>query len=492
MKKLFILLFFLSGIILNGQNYQNICTPGITLFKGSSGNIKAYRQDSVYLPGNNDTIFISYRTIRPFLVNGCYDTTNGSVLGRRIYKKHDGTFFFFNWKQDTLTIKTQAAMNDTWKFCDLPERSRIDAQVTNIYNDTVLGLPDEVKVLTFQARDLNGNNISHYLNQKTITLSQHYGISMTFDLYYMPDIQYNDASCYYLAGKTIPPLGIQNLSWKDIYNFDVGDEFHWSGGWWNGAGPTWNRIKNVIARQVYGNMDSVKYTMEICQILWLPQPPPNVETSHDTVIESYNFLTIGNNARIQNLPQTFQGGGYYHSSAFERNIVLPARQTQEYNSWGYSRYSGCWVDPFEPSYDIFHYSEGLGITYTFHQEYQLWPVNMSEAMVYYKKGSEVWGTPLAPNCSVLLPVTETTKVLIPDIKIIPNPVETVAEILYEGISQPGLHYILYNDFGQQVLIHNIHSNPFIFDRNGLSEGLYIISVLDDKNNILTSKKIMLR
>ena len=74
MKKILLLLFCFLGSILNAQNYQNICTPGITFYKNSSGNIKAYRQDSVYLPGNNDTIFISYRTIRPFFINGCYDT----------------------------------------------------------------------------------------------------------------------------------------------------------------------------------------------------------------------------------------------------------------------------------------------------------------------------------------------------------------------------------------------------------------------------------
>ena len=492
MKKILLLLLCFSGGMLVAQNYQNICTPGITFYINSAGKIMAFRQDSIWSPGNNDTIFISYRTIRPFFINGCYDTTNGSILGRRIYKKQDGTFYFFNWNHDTLTIKAQAAINETWKFCNLTGGSRIDAQITDISQDTVLGLADQVKVISFQAKDLNGNNISHFLNQKTIKLSQHYGISQTYDLYYMPDIQTNDASVYYIAGKTIPSLGIQNLTWKDVYNFDVGDEFHWWGYWWGGTGPSWGTMKKVLAKEVFGNMDSVEYTMEYCKIMWLPYPPPNIETTYDTILESYNFLTMGNNAIIQNLPQTFQGGPYYHAPSFERNMLLPGRQTQEYINWCYSRFEHCWGDAFEPSYTIHHYSEGLGNTYTYYQEYEVWPIGWIETMVYYKKGSETWGTPLASNCSELVPVKEIVKSSVSELKIYPNPVETQAEISLEGFKQSGLRYISYNNLGQQVYVREIHSDPLIFDRSGLPGGLYVITLIDDNNTILARGKIMLK
>lgn len=491
MKKIFIILFCSSWFLLEAQNYQNICSPGITLFKNISGNIKAFRQDSAILQGNNDTLFISYRTIRPFQINGCFDTTNGSILGRRIKKKQDGTFYFFNSYHDTLTLKTQAPINESWKFCDLPG-GRIDATVVNQLLDTVLGTPDSIKIITFQAKDLNGNNIPHFLNQKSMSLSRHYGIFATYDLYYMPDIETNDATVYYLAGKTIPVLGIQNLTCKDVYNFDVGDEFQWSGGWWNGAGPQWNTMKRVLGKEVFGDMDSVRYTIEYCKITWLPMPPPNVEYTHDTIIESYNFLTIGNNATIQNLPQTFQGGVNTHSPEFVRNMGIPGRQTQEYTTWRYTRSGYCWENPFEPTYNIYNYSQGLGVTYTYHEEFQNWPVIMSESMVYFMKGNEFWGTPLATNCNELLPVTESTGMLISNLKINPNPVENVAVLSYEGFSQGGLHYVLYDEFGQQIRIQNMNSNPFIFDRSGLQNGLYVISLFDDKNSILLRKKIIVK
>jgi hypothetical protein len=239
-------------------------------------------------------------------------------------------------------------------------------------------------------------------------------------------------------------------------------------------------------------MDSVKYTMEYCKIMWLPQPPPHVEKTFDTIIESYNFLTIGNNAIIQNLSQIFQGGGYYHAPAFERNMLLPGRQTQEYTTLKYSRNGHCWIDPFEPTYGIYDYSEGLGTTYTYFEEFYNWPVRWSEAMVYYKKGSETWGTPLAPNCSALLPVETLANAVVPVIIINPNPVETQAEISLEGFKQSGLRYILYNGLGQRMCLQEIHSDTFIFDRFSLPGGLYVITVIDDTNSILAMKKLMLK
>jgi hypothetical protein len=496
MKKICILLFCLSVSILNAQNYQNICSPGITFFKNSTGNIKAFSQDSVYLPGFNDSIFISYRTIRPFQINNCYDTTNGSILGRKVYKKHDGTFYFFNWNHDTLTIKAQAALNDTWKFCNLPGGSKIDATVINISPDTVLGLADEVKVLSLQAKDINGNNISHFLNQKTINLSQHFGISKTFDLYFMPDIEANDTSSYILNGKTALQLGIQNLTWQDIYNFDVGDEFHWSGYYWY-SGPSWQIIKRILGKEVFGNVDSVKYTIEYCKIMWLPQPPPNVQRTHDTILEFYDFVHVFTDSSIGRLPDAFSHyyGYNWLSSKFARKISFPNKQTQDQIYDYYQLYSDsipCWNYAFEGGGYEESYTEGLGLTYKYYGDGGLPPVVWTENMVYYKKGSETWGTPLAPNCSALLPVETLANAVVPFFNINPNPVETQAEISLEGFKQSGLRYSLYNSLGQQVCIREVHSNPFIFNRSGLPGGLYIIYVIDDSNSILAIKKIMLK
>jgi hypothetical protein len=450
-----------------------------------------FEQDSANLVGSNDTLFISYRTIRPFFINNCYDTTNGSILGRRIYKKQDGTFYFFNYNHDTLTIKPQTALNGTWKFCDLTGGSRIEAQVTNILQDTLLGMTDQVKVITFQAKNMNGNNISHFLNQKAIKLSQHYGISRTFDLYFMPDIETIDSSSYLIAGKTVPALGIQNLTWKDVYNFDVGDVFQWEGSWVNG--PDWQTMEQVLGKVVLGNNDTVIYTIQYCKIMWLPQPPPNIEITFDTIRQSYYFPQMANDHTIDLLPEAFPGGAF-DAPSYSREIAYTGRRTQIYDTYSYMVTDNgyrCWGNPFEADCYIYDYTEGLGVTRTFFLEVDEYITQWSENMVYFRKGTETWGTPLASTCSELLPVKETAKSTIPDITVVPNPVETKAEISLEGIIQNGLHYLLVNSLSQPVLSGEIHSTHFIFARSGLPAGIYIMTVYDDKNTIIARKKIIL-
>ncbi|MGA3012829.1 MAG: hypothetical protein ABSD71_02215, partial [Bacteroidales bacterium] len=122
MRKLLLILFCFISLVQNAQNFMNICGPGLSLYINRTGNFRAFRQDSAYRAtgkfiierrdtlnqqDHNDSIFISYRTIRS-IINGCYDTTNGSLLGRLVYKKGDGTFLFFNRYHDTITIKSSA------------------------------------------------------------------------------------------------------------------------------------------------------------------------------------------------------------------------------------------------------------------------------------------------------------------------------------------------------------------------------------------------
>lgn len=495
MTRICIFLFVVLTGNLNAQNYQNICNSGTTFYKNNAGNVKAFRLDSVFIPSNNDTIFISYRTIRPFQVDNCYDTTNGSILGREVYKKSDGTFYFFNRNHDSIAIKTQAELNQTWKFCDLPDSSMLEARIANIYQDTVLGSLDLIKAIVLMAKDKHGDTISHFLNLKTIFLSRNHGISKAYDFYFIPDLVYIDTSSYGLYGTTEPPIGSQNLSWKNIYDFEVDDEFHWSG-WWNN-GSSWQIIKRVLGKTVYGDLDSVRYTMEYCKIMWLSQPPPNVVTYYDTITEFYNFIQLNNNDIIQKLPEEFCGinyGNYGFAPSFARSVKFNGRQVQNYCDWCYSFNNDpfpCWQDPFIGEATAVNYSEGLGKTYTFYMKTNIEIIMWSESLVYFKKGSEVWGTPVASDCSTLgiEPIHEPNAI---DLKIIPNPIKNQATINIEGVQQcSNLRLLIYNSLGAKVLDIKIPSNSFVFNRNFLPSGIYVATVIDETKSVYISKKLLL-
>ncbi len=111
MKKIFLLFFLLPFMHLDAQDYQNICSPGTTLYKDNYKICMAFRRDSVLALGGGDTLFISYPVIR--YDSPCYDTTTGSILGREVIKTASGWFWFFNPAKDTIKINSLASLNQS-------------------------------------------------------------------------------------------------------------------------------------------------------------------------------------------------------------------------------------------------------------------------------------------------------------------------------------------------------------------------------------------
>jgi hypothetical protein len=491
MQKYLLFLFVLSTQCLFAQDYQNICTPGTTFYRSPVNSFMAFRRDSVIPAGNSDTIFISYRAIRDTTGStDCMDTTNGSVLGRKIVKNHSGWFYFFNKSGDTVKINSQASLNQSWKFCMLPGNAYMEAKVTSIGPDSVLGLIDQVKVITFQAKDAANNDIAHNLNQKSIKISQHYGLSKSLDIYSIPD----DTTFFVLAGKTFPALGMQDLTWQEIYNFEVGDVFHYSA-WSNGAG--WKTIKKVLSKTAYG-IDSIVYTMEHC-VKTLEANYPYYETTHDTITTKYILSTNPDNSLLSRLPDEFfpyniVADAYSYSMFASQNRKVKSIFQNEYLYSGrYNNEDTCWRR--SEGYYTFsvkgNYAEGLGKTLDYLYLYnEGQPQHREEDLVYYKKGSEIWGTPVSTDCFSLVGIPQTGKKEI-TVSITPNPVETRTEIQVSDLTENDNSYFILKDFlGRSVMQNNLVSNPYNLNREGLPAGLYFLSVYNKNGNLLARVKLI--
>ena len=492
MQKYLLFLFVLSTQCLFAQNYQAICTPGTTFYRSPVNSFMAFRRDSVIPVGNSDTTFISYRAIRDTSMGmDCADTSNGSILGRKIVKTHDGWFFFFNQPGDTVKINSQASLNQTWKFCILPGNGYLEAKITSIIPDSVLGLIDNVKVITFQAKDAANNNISNIMNQKSIKLSQHYGLSKMLDVYSIP----NDTDFLVLAGKTIPVLGIHDLTWQEIYNFDVGDIFHY---WFWSNGEGMRTIKKILSKTTFGN-DSIAYTMEHCEKI-LEAFSPYYETVHDTINVTYSLNSMPDNILLSRLPDEFIrnniiADAYSYSMFASQNRKVKSIFQNEYLYSGrYNNEDTCWRR--SEGYYTFsvkgNYAEGLGKTL----DYLYWyneglPQHMEEDLVYYKKGSEIWGTPVSTDCFSLVGIPQTGKKEI-TVSITPNPVETQAEIFISNVTETAGYRIVINDFlGRVVMQNNLLSNPYFFQRQGPA-GLYFLSIYDKTGILKANVKLVFK
>ena len=471
----------LSGCanFLGAQNFQNICTQGTTLYQGHDLYYKAFRLDSTVVSGNSDSLFYSYRAIRDssefaFI---CRDTTNGDALGRKIFKRHDGWFWFFNMLNDTIKINSQAGLLESWKFCSLPDSDfcYLQATVSAIDLDSVAGTVDTVKVISFQAKNAFGSNIACIFNQKSIRLSRQYGLSKLYDLYWTP----YDTLALELIGKTTPVTGVQPFGWTDVYNYNVGDEFHYSGHHaYGSAAATWKMIKRVLEKTVYGNTDSVRYRIERCKKTWYPAPPPNTVTLHDTVEEFYNFILMAGNPVIRLLPDEFYPSSMEAAAISRTNGVYNNRQAQIYNLNGYFRMDSCYNDPFEVWGPVTWYVPGLGEARYMYAYFDITVEQYDNHLVYFNKGSETWGWPVATDCPGL--VTKTDEVSVPvTAEASPNPATTATRIsLSSARNDERFQYALYNSMGTRVGGGRTESNPFTLQRNGLKPGLYLLIITD--------------
>ncbi|MCX6306373.1 MAG: T9SS type A sorting domain-containing protein [Bacteroidetes bacterium] len=421
MKKfqVFTLILVLTGMVLSAQDYRNIITNGTAFYSGTSnepGFLSGIRAETKTSLGNGDTLFLVSNTIRQYATNLPLDTVGG-IFGRTVIKKSNGWFWFFNAAGDTMFLNSGAALNDSWKFCDLPLKGRIQATCTSIQMMPLPGTTDMVKEITLQARDSNGVNISNYYNDSSIQVSRLYGFTKVFDLYHFPDT----TAVYKIEGKNDPPVGFHGMTWHDLYDFEVGDEFHVVGHtnylWGNHpATKDYKIIRKVLTKQVSAAQDNVTYTFEYCkeETDFNPILGPSTSYSHDTTTQSYPYSSSLSGSSVDWLPEQFIHSDYRYFSTLQHRV--PGRPAYGYSG---NYYNCCWgVNPYFNMYikDDREYTKGLGQVHFKNCWRYIDLVRYdNEDMVYYQKGNETWGSPVAANCSVMAPfLTVSTDTLFLD------------------------------------------------------------------------------
>ncbi len=475
MKRILYLLILFTPLILPAQNWQNICSPGTTIFNRYDLQQRGIRWDSIYSPGTEDTTYFSFPNVQEFGAIDCIDTTDSGILGDKVVKKGNGLFWLFNRNNDTIFFSTMALVNDTWEMFHLDYGEYIQATVLYQYNDTVLGIVDSVKLVQLQAKDSNQVNISHIFNQKIILLSQQYGFARIYDLRNFP----SDTNTYLLAGKTDPALGIQQVSWTEVITFDVGDEFHFYkvgqgyGGW-----ASDNIIEKVLEKIQYGS-DSVDYYIERCEE-WVSYGVggPVFWWEHDTSWVRYQFWGVNPLSSFDQVPQSFYPNSPVKAHKYNWFYNhYKGRRVKEivYDYYKYIDTLSCWVIKNWYQYPIItrRFGEGLGCTYEYERGFSF-PSDYSweESLVYYKKGSETWGTPISTDCTTLVPI-EDTPTQQNEILIYPNPASTYITIEKAGEG----HLSILNLNGQILITRQITESKTQIDVSRLPSGVYILKLV---------------
>lgn len=477
MRRLNLILLFtcITTLFTNAYNYQAVYSHR-TVFFQEAEEVLPIKIDSIKI--NGDTILYPIRSIET-VDYSCFDPKGASWMGKKIIVNQNWNYFF-NAQNDTIKFKTSASLNESWDVYSSPEML-IKGTVISIDTVHFLGLVDSVKTIELKAYTITLNALPHKLDSKKIRISKHYGFidAMNFNSWPAYQFTYIQGDIFQptLAGMTNPEIGIQNLTWFKVFDFQPGDEIHieYNAGWSVGPPPptfTTNAktIKKYISRT--DHTDSIQYSVDIqyttteyIQGTYIPT------IYHYTTTETIKPNTEFDKLAREPIIDDYSAGFYtQHNRTFQFKTEPYITETV----FGEND-PNCWTDIIvDGCFPYVSYYKGLGGPYSFCQGWMMSFENSS--LVYYKKGSETWGTPL-----IIDGFSETKSKQA--IAVYPNPATDIISFRITENAE-----ITITDLQGKSLINKaISSFDNTISLNNLSAGLYIYRIVQNGNVTQTGK-----
>jgi hypothetical protein len=230
----------------------------------------------------------------------------------------------------------------------------------------------------------------------------------------------------------------------EIYDYNIGDLFHYEEN-----GSNYSIINTEITGEYYSSaLDTVYFIREISSQMISPQNPEWTFEYYTDTIFYYELDSTVNNGNIDTL---FSDSLYCNTR--DINFFHDSISPDEY--WEYT------------------FVEGCGLTILKHEGGP--PLSYSKELIYYKKGSEEWGTPIYVGIDEVN--DDNLKV-----HVFPNPASSFTTIqIKEGIALE--EAIIYNHLGQKVLVAVPVNNTV--DVSKLKAGIYFIEVITSESRVRT-------
>ncbi|BDS11012.1 T9SS type A sorting domain-containing protein [Aureispira anguillae] len=489
MKSLF--LFFLILGISNlsfAQNYELIHPNRVAHFKHQE-EILSIRIDSV----NNSagtTHYYNHKVLTRHLTtpSPCLLTeTDSSWIGHQITMQPNGEYTFFNQKNESIVIQSLAELNDKWTLYTWTNNNYIEATLTSIDTMTVLGLLDSIKTITLQAKN-STIAISHSINNQQIKFSKHHGLIDFYAIPNFPDTQ----EPYHIVGASNPNLGISNLTAADIFNYNIGDEFHVRSEYRSSSSPWIYNIQNtrriVLGKATSNNLDTIQYSIQVCNNNYnntSQVPNPDTTITIDTIQEVIILSELNHLNQLSY--EVLSDSSTY--STFLIDAIFNKR-AKRLDGQHYQTGSNCWNQLIGNTLPFYSYLDGLGGPYYENPSTVFGAHN--KQLVYYAKSGDTWGTPLDIDCNIGTTVPKIAQDQ-SSIRVFPNPFhqETTISIDNFSINDQWLLKI-YDAMGKELKSQNINNQDFILDRKNLTNGMYFYRLHNNAKNKLYTGKIILQ
>ena len=442
----------------NAQNYQMVNSSVTTTFMGDNNQvIESIRIDSSDV--DVDSVFYPFYNIQRVGYD-CYMPFSHSWIGKSIIVQADGYNCFINRDNDTVKVSTLAQLNENWVAYQTPDMLVV-AEV--IAHDVVsfLGQTDSAKTISFTVYDPNMDSvIPHPVNDMTIIISKNYGMIQTLNFGLFPDGTpiYQELQTYNVMGMSSPEIGIVNLTWREIFDFEVGDEIHIV------------EIRGIMAQSDVWETKYI-YLDKIVQLNTIEYRIDReikkrkiygevTEYTHDTITEPYDYYFSINKLS----GEIIEMGKYLNEIRMEvgdilKKTILPDKERV-------SLQDSCWHD-YHIGCSNRNYLKGLGGPY-YDCRMLVSPTMYrtdSRSLQYYKKGDITWGTPLS---------IEDIKIY-NNVKIYPNPTRGLLHVQSNELQVTEIQ--ICDIVGRCLLsIKPLPSQEQTIDISHLSNGIYFMKV----------------
>lgn len=476
------------------QNYTG-CPTGkqVHYAKSEFGNSSLFLTiaiDSVVTNGSSTELY-NFNSYDESGLFSCWHASRVTWLGQKVVINNSGIEYYFNQAGDTITLNTQLTAGANFTLYRFANGDYIQATLLQTAQQTFLTLTDSVKTYALQTYNSTSNPVSHIFNGKEILLSKSFGFVKTYSFKDFP----NDTTQLIIAGMDNPAVGVQNLKYTDVFDFDVGDEYHYHY-FFPSSLPEYYvgwRIRNVIDKTFSANNDTVTYLLTEClKVEHHNFANINTSFSYDTV--QYKYLT-GNGSSVVSPINNFTyqlfdtttvtqmwnpTSGYctFNYAGDYNNRTTKTVQTYFYFDTTQNCYNtmiGTGVFP------ILVYAKALGQVFYSDNTCAggIWGNGCYDSLVYFKKGLETWGTSLG-TCTTLLSINAAQNK--GSITVSPNPAEDVIEINSHDTFIND-HFTIADALGKVVMSDLLtHGSIHKINISSLVQGVYVINIKSGSKN----------
>ncbi len=330
-------LFFILNIF--AQEYRLFQPDSLRLYKcPTSDYLDGLFIDSTSTSGQ-DTIYFNFGVVEENFMNStCMRINKPVFIGKKVIVKPNGMSVLFNVQDDSIFIKTNASLNDSWIMYTYSNGDNIIAEVDSAYQTTILNLPDSVKRISLNVIDSIGNPVADPINGLQIELSKDHGI---FKSLYFPEFPNNFA-----------PYDLQNrrmMTFGDLYRFSVGDT-----------------IQISHQYEFQGVFSPVTYFTTTIYDIYYSSAGDTMFYSNDSAL-NYGYVTNLNEPIVEGYPGRIIDGDCHYFRLYMDSSCAGQKLVLDDLIWGaaFIGDDSCYFDLFEPSRIERVYYEGVG-TYLYY------------------------------------------------------------------------------------------------------------------------------